>query len=342
MFSVTVIIPTYNRAPWLPETIASILNQTYPPAEVLIVDDGSTDETEAVCTAFPEPVRYIRQSNAGVSAARNRGVREAKHDWIAFVDSDDVWEPNKLEVQLAAMRSDPGAQWSITGCKIVNPQGREVAGLQSYEGAFHVFRDLGVSADEHFSRSLQCNRVEVEGTEHTVYSGDAFELLFHGNFVLPSTAIVRREALSRAGEFDESLHVAEDTEFFHRLAAVAPVLIVMTPLTRYRVGEGSSLTSQSNTISLIKNALISVERAVHLRPFLSPAGQHAYTSGRQRLLLRLAYTHLSLLNRRSARATLTEARRTGAAISSRWLGIYAASLLPVFCLRGLHALKRSF
>ena len=111
MSTVSVIIPTYNRANWLPETVATILNQTQPPLEVLIVDDGSTDDTAAVCAAFPETVRHIRQQNAGVSAARNRGMREAKGEWIAFADSDDPWEPTKLEVQLNVLETLPETEW---------------------------------------------------------------------------------------------------------------------------------------------------------------------------------------------------------------------------------------
>lgn len=78
MATVSVVIPTYNRARWLPETVASVLGQSVPPLEVLIVDDGSTDDTATVCAGMPPPVRYLRQANAGVGAARNRGIREAR------------------------------------------------------------------------------------------------------------------------------------------------------------------------------------------------------------------------------------------------------------------------
>ena len=94
--TVSVVIPTYNRLPYLREAVDSVLNQTWPALEILIVDDGSTDGTEEALPTFGGPVRYFRQKNSGPATARNRGIREAKGDWIAFLDSDDLWLPDKL------------------------------------------------------------------------------------------------------------------------------------------------------------------------------------------------------------------------------------------------------
>lgn len=340
MSSITVVIPTYNRADWLPATVGSVLQQTRPADEVLIVDDGSTDRTAEVCAAFPAPVRYVRQENAGVSAARNRGVREARGEWVAFLDSDDLWEPAKLEVQLAALEATPEAGWSITGCVLVDGDDRPVPGTRGLESAVPVFRELGRSPRELFAQGLREVTLDGPGTRHTLFTGDVFGLLFYGNVVLPSAAMVRRDLFLQTGGFDESLRVAEDTEFFHRLAAAAETTVVMSPLLRWRVGHEERLTAKANTRDLVLNALVSIQRAAALRERLSPAEERAWRTGRQRLLLRAAYLHLSLFERAAARAAVVDAWREGAALSRRSVGIYGGSLLPTSMLRGLHFLKR--
>ena len=105
--TVTVVIPTYNRKGLLPRALTSVARQTRPPDEVIVVDDGSTDDTEGlVRREFPD-VRYLQQENRGVAAARNRGIREAKGEWLAFLDSDDEWLPQKLTRQLDELREQP-------------------------------------------------------------------------------------------------------------------------------------------------------------------------------------------------------------------------------------------
>ena len=338
--TVSVILPTYNRARWLSEAIRSLLGQTRPPLEIIVVDDGSTDDTPAICSRFARQVRYLRQDNAGVGAARNRGIREAQGEWIAFADSDDVWDAAKLDVQLDAVAAVPEAGWSITGCEVMDLQGRPLEGRQSFSRAFPLFRELHLSPEVLFARYLKRGEVSAPAGRHTVYFGDAYGLLFLGNVVLPTSAIVRRSVFDQVGLFDETFRVAGDTEFFHRLAARSPVAIVMTSLIRYRQGELGALSSSSNTAELIENGLESLRRAAKLRPELTPREARAFRDGKQRLLLRLAYSHLSDLRRPSARSKLVEAWREGAPLSARLLGMYLATLLPRSALRGLHRLKR--
>src|SRR5690348_12724766 len=105
---ISVIIPTYNHARFLAAAIDSALSQTLKPTEVIVVDDGSTDETSSVLEAFGDKVRVIRQKNHGVAGARNRGAEMAAGEYLAFLDADDVWLPRKLEMQVSRFQAEPG------------------------------------------------------------------------------------------------------------------------------------------------------------------------------------------------------------------------------------------
>ncbi len=104
---ISVIIPVYNREHYVAEAIRSVLNQSYPAAEILVIDDGSTDQSSEIIQSFPSPVQYHRQANRGAAAARNRGVALAKGEFLAFLDSDDRWRPDKLALQMAEFANNP-------------------------------------------------------------------------------------------------------------------------------------------------------------------------------------------------------------------------------------------
>jgi glycosyltransferase involved in cell wall biosynthesis len=337
---ISVVIPTYNRADLIGRTIASVLAQTLPPDEVLVVDDGSTDDTEAVIAAFGSRVRYVRQDNAGVSVARNRGAGLAGGRWLAFVDSDDLWRPRKLELQMGVLERVPDARWSITSCNMIDPDDAELAGREGFEAAFPVFRQEGTGAEALLSRYLGRRDVEVAGERVAVLAGDAYDALFLGNFVLPSSSVVERALFAELGGFDAGFRLAEETEFYHRLAARAPVAVLLAPLVGYRVGRAGGQISPGNSETLILNAIRSVDAARRLRS-PTPRADALWRHGRAGLFQRLAYTRLSNFDRRGARDALREAWASGAPRDARALGLFAASLLPSPALRGLHQLKRS-
>jgi glycosyltransferase involved in cell wall biosynthesis len=325
---ISVVIPTYNRASLLRRAVDSALAQTLAPAEILIVDDGSTDDTATVCAQYTAPVRYIRTPNGGVAAARNTGIREARGEWIALLDSDDEWEPTKLFVQTAALNAAPDARWCITGCTLVDGDGAVRPGRQGYEAAFPVFSETRDTAAEYFGRAL--TRIAPD-----VYAGDLYETLFRGNVILPSSALIHRDVFARVGVFDPAFRYAEETEFFHRVAAAFPVAIVLTPLVRYRVAQAGSLTSSSNTQRLIANALRSLQQAAALRQPLTESARRAQRAGTLSLQVRLAYARLSERDTRGARSAALQALA-----KPRAWGILLASLLPPSALGGLHQLKR--
>jgi len=338
MQRVSVIIPTYNRAKLLQEAVDSALAQTSPVHEIVIVDDGSTDDTAKVVSSMLPPVRYIYQRNSGLSAARNRGANAATGEYLAFLDSDDLWEPGKLQIQLAVLQSSNAIRWSVTNCVIIDFDGTVSKHRQGFEGLFPMFTDTGISAQTFFARSLKNITVEVRGQAIPAFVGDMFGPLFHGNFCSPVSLLIHRELWDRMGGFDELIQVAEETEFFHRLADMEPGAIVMTPLIRVRQGHDSIISSK-NTIRLIQNALISIDRAADSRDMLSAGEQVAYAEGKQRLLARLAWAYLTNLDGKEARKAISTMapplrRRL------RIVTIFVASFLPVPILRLLHQSKQ--
>ena len=337
---VSVVVPTFDRARWLPAAVASVLAQTRPPREVVVVDDGSRDETPEVCRGFPAGVRCVRQDNAGAAAARNRGIREARGTWIAFQDSDDLWEPEKLEVQAEALARWPDAGWCITGFSVIDETGRTIHPGPAFERHFPVFREERSSAEAFFGRFLERGTIEAAGRRHTVFFGDAFAPLFLGSFAFPQGTVVRRELLERVGAFDPSYRFAEDTNLFHRLAAAAPALVVLTPLFRYRVGAYDSIIRPANTAPLIEATLRSVDECLALAPKADATVRACHRVGRERLLLRLAYSHLSNYEGAKARRAVRRAWAEGAGRSARAGALFAAGCLPRPALRAAHRLKR--
>jgi glycosyltransferase involved in cell wall biosynthesis len=338
MKKVSVIIPTYNRAKLLQESVASALAQTSRVLEIVIVDDGSTDDTAKVVSSMPPPVRYIYQRNSGLSAARNRGANAATGEYLAFLDSDDLWEPGKLEIQLAVLQSCNAIRWSVTNCTIIDLDGTVSRHRQGFEGLFPMFTDIGISAQTFFDQTLKKITVEVGGQAIPALVGDMFGPLFQGNFCSPVSLLIHRELWDRMGGFDELFQVAEETEFFHRLAGMEPGAIVMTPLIRVRQGHDSIISSK-NTIRLIRNALVSIDRAAERRKILTAGEQAGYMEGKQRLLGRLAWAHLTNLDGKETRKIISTM-----APSSRWrlriAMIYIASLLPSPILHLLHQSKQ--
>jgi glycosyltransferase involved in cell wall biosynthesis len=215
---VSVVVAVFNGFELLRDAVESILAQEPLPNEILIVDDGSTDGDYTVFAEWSPLVRVIRQSNAGVSAARNRGIAEAKHDLIAFLDADDVWLPGKLRVQLEVLSAHPEAVVVF--------------------GGFPLWR-----ADRagHFVPWRAYPAVPAETRVSEARSGWLFARLMNGLLVGPSTAVARRAALLASGGFDERLRVGEDYDLWLRLSRTAPMLCVDAPVALYRMREGSAM-----------------------------------------------------------------------------------------------------
>jgi glycosyltransferase involved in cell wall biosynthesis len=202
---VTVIIPTYNSSDLVVEAVESVLAQTVPPAEIVLVDDGSTDDTRARLSSFGPPLHYIYQENGGVASARNRGIKEATGDLIAFLDADDAWHPRKLEIQLQSLQRHP--ELGMLGTARVDWPTQAFPSLEE------------VSIPEPVEVALD-------------------ELVVRNRFVT-SSIVIRREVLDRVGEFDGLLHGPEDYDMWLRAGQVAPIANIPLQLIGYRDVEGS-------------------------------------------------------------------------------------------------------
>lgn len=203
---VSVIIPAYNAESTVAATIRSALQQTYVRREVIVVDDGSTDRTASTVATFGSRVNLVRQANAGVSAARNRGVEEARGAVVAFFDADDTWHPAKLALQVAALQR-PGVGAAICDVEYVDVHGVTL-GVSDYREALGTL-EFGVA----------------EALRHLQFTG--------------SYLAARRDLVCRLGGFDEALRTAEDIDMILRLSAVERVRVVDFPLLRYRVADDS-------------------------------------------------------------------------------------------------------
>lgn len=190
MFGISVVIPTYNRASQVPTAVRSVLAQTGIPCEVIVIDDGSTDGTDEALAPVMDRIRYIRTENRGVSGARNRGILEARGDRIAFLDSDDIWHPEKLQRQLECMKR--------TGAKVC----------------------FCVSTDESGGPVDDLNQMDPSLEEHSerFYPPGDCRLFKHPRHPFLQSMMVEKSALVKSGLFDESLAVAEDTKLIYLLA----------------------------------------------------------------------------------------------------------------------------
>lgn len=241
---VSVIIPTYNRAGRCKTAVESVLSQTHGNVEVIVVDDGSKDGTGDIIRGMDDRVKYISQANAGVSAARNKGLAAATGDYIAFLDSDDAWLPWKLEAQLSVLESFPevGMVWS--DMLAVNDNGEMLhdSYLKKMYAAYEYFDR---EKNFRFSRSLSAlwNGCQDEYKERACYVGNIFSWMFMGNLVHTSTALLRRDRQMKVGFFDVDLiKSGEDYDFHFRTCREGDVAYIDVPSIRYQVGGSDQLT----------------------------------------------------------------------------------------------------
>jgi GT2 family glycosyltransferase len=259
---VSVVIPSYNRAHLIGETIESVLAQTYRPVEIIVVDDGSRDDTRAVVQRYGPEVRYLYQSNAGVSAARNTGLAAARGEFIALLDSDDIWLPWKLAAQVALLRryADVGMVW--TDMRAIDEGGYLLHDryLREFYATYRTVRIEDVC--EHAgSLGDAWEDAPADVAAAPFYMGDIFSPMILGNLVHTSTVLLRRERVGVTGGFDTTLQPAgEDYEYHLRTCSHGPVGLLDTASIDYRIGAADQITAPHYDIHFARSNLRTVER----------------------------------------------------------------------------------
>ena len=258
----SVVIPTYNRAYILDAALQSVLEQSYPSVEIIVVDDGSRDGTAALVQGYDARVRYLYQENAGVCAARNLGLRSARGEFVALLDSDDQWLPWKLAAQVAILRRCPEVGMVWTDMIAIAEDGHRLdeAYLRRFYSAHRkvaietVLQRAGAVAEF-------WPDAPADVGAKPVYTGDLFSSMILGNLVHTSTVVLRRERLAQAGGFDISLkRSGEDYEFHLRTCSLGPVAFLDASSILYRVGAVDQLTAPEYTLDMARNNLETVQR----------------------------------------------------------------------------------
>ncbi len=233
MSTISVIIPAYNAEDTIKETINSVLNQTFTDFELIVVNDGSQDSTlEVISSISDSRIRVFSYSNAGLAATRNRGISQARGEYISFIDADDLWTPDKLEAQLAALKTSTQAAVAYSWTDWIDESGQ-------------FLRPGG----------------------HINWNGNVYSQLLLRDFVESgSNPLIHREALTQVGGFDESLVAVEDWDMWLRLAAHYEFVCVPSPQILYRVSPNSMSTNvwkmESASLHVIQKALTQAPKSL--------------------------------------------------------------------------------
>jgi hypothetical protein len=262
---ISVVIPTYNRAAAVGEAVESVLRQTHPADEIIVVDDGSTDRTDEVLAGFGDRIRIVAQPNGGVSAARNTGIRLATGNWLAFLDSDDVWLPQRLAT-LARDVTEPNVGVHVADIVLEGP---------GYEERLLPLRNLDFPPDR---------AQRIERPLPLVLSGLSLDSI-----------ACRRDWMLAAGGFDTSLRMFEDLDVLTRLALRGPWYFTSEVVCRARrlaEPHGLALTAEAARNEVrTKTGLVRLFTSLAATPDLTPPEHRLVRSALSGALLGLAHAH---------------------------------------------------
>ncbi len=303
MPKVSVVIPAYNAERFVAKAIDSVLNQTYRDYEIIVVDDGSTDNTLEVLKSYGDKVRYVRQSNKGASAARNTGIRHANGKYIAFLDADDVWFSQKLEKQVKVLDERP--EFGLVYSNVEFPS-----------------RQNGV--------------VQTQFDLKRPYSGKILSKLIVMNAIPTSTVVARKECFEKVGLFDESLVASEDHDMWIRIATRYDATYLEDPLMMNGLHSGSLSRDE---IRLQECNLAVTAKARKMQNVLGDADRVLIDRTYNEILVRLSMLYIKNGMNESARGRLRESIARNVRKVDAYLVLIVAYLPNSFVLRCLDLLR---
>jgi len=239
-FSICVVIPAYNIAEFIGRAIDSVLAQTHKPDEIIVVDDGSGDNTAEVIKSYGTKVRYIYQENAGLSAARNTGIKAAGSEWIAFLDGDDEWFQDHLLLQLNLLKRNPELMWSAANCmSCLCGENRRAPNIEPAKAK------------------------ALLGTKE--YFEDYFQAFQHHAAGNSDTMIIKRQTLHQAGLFRETMRCAQDIDMWFRIAMFSPKFGYVTqPTAVYHLNRTEATSLKTKTKDKLLTACGLIQRSIDL------------------------------------------------------------------------------
>ena len=256
---VSVIIPTFNRAWSLKDAVDSVLDQDYPNIELIVVNDGSTDKTQELLNKYKTKIKILTQENKGVSAARNLGIKSAKGDFIALLDSDDTWDKKKISCQIDFFKQNPKALICQT-------------------------QEIWIKNKKRINPRLK----------HAKLSGMIFDQSLHLCLVSPSAVMMKKEVFKQKGYFNEKLIVCEDYDMWLRISSNIPVYLIDKPYTIKQGGHKDQLSNYHSQdkfricslINLIKSNCLTKEQTKKAQKVLEEKcriyGQGCIKRGREK------------------------------------------------------------
>ena len=286
--AVSVVIPLYNKAAYVDRAISSVFAQSFEDLEVIVVDDGSTDPGGEIVAAIRDPrLRLIRQANAGVAAARNVGVGASRGRWVAFLDADDTWRPDRLARQFATLSRTPDVVWAA-GAFVTTRRGRTLPIPDAWFAEADVLKD-------------------------------ALLMLGAGWMLWTGTVMVRRDVFAQLGGFDPMLKVGEDVLLWTRLAVQHPrIVYVRTPIATYSVDIRDSLMKRAAAAGILDQLELARRLIALSRTLPAPRAALLHEQAR-RIILRQAKNHLAFGRFREFRAALEVGSSLELGRVGRWL-----------------------
>lgn len=341
---VSVIIPTYNRSRLLLEAIDSVLNQTYRDFEVIVVDDGSTDDTEQKISRYGTDVIYVKQRNAGVNAARNNAISLTQSEYIALLDNDDLWLDFKLELQVKLLEQHQDVGFVFSDFLIRKESGQEIrSGLRTWHPPDQRWEDIFEAKERHSVRDFSLS--SRENSDFHIYRGDIYYPSLFAPYVLPSTALIRRSCLDPDIRLVDHDPTCGDWDFFSRLSHRYSALFLDLETAVNRSHEDEvRLTRLPQQVQLTRR-LDMIERVWKTNHDFYATHQKEVDILEDSLLLKLATQHALNADRQAAQKSLRRReclkfkQRT---IKDGFLAMIISFPGSIMILRGIQYLRQAY